>query len=305
MRELGLPWRSHGQLLPRAAATANVAYINVLAKYPRQIGWAFHGGDSWRLTPKLNLSYSLRWDYITPFVDKKNNLSFIDPNGANPDAVTASGTQLPGRLAFAGSKFGAASYGARYPEIPFKKGLAPRVGFAYSLNDKTVVRAGYGLYFGQAFYPGWGGGLAQDGFNKNLTLNESSVGNFKTPAIYLASGISPSQVGRRKISTPALTTARRPPFIGRYDGNRRPYSSQWNLTVERQLPSNTLLNSRLRRHQGNPPALCAGPINVLNPLNPTITAIGSDLAVNYNDPTVRPPLPPTASLSLTSVGTRR
>ena len=168
-----------------AVENANVAYINVLAKYPRQTGWAFHGGDSWRLTPKLNLSYSLRWDYITPFVDKKNNLSFIDPNGPNPDAVTSSGTELPGRLAFAGTKFGAASYGARYPEIPFKKGFAPRVGFAYSVNDKTVVRAGYGLYFGQAFYPGWGGGLAQDGFNKNLTLTESSSGNFKTPAIYL------------------------------------------------------------------------------------------------------------------------
>jgi hypothetical protein len=96
-----------------APATANVAYINVLARYPRQVGWAFHGGDSWRLTPKLNISYSLRWDYITPFADKKNNFSFIDPIGGNPGAITASGAQLPGRLAFAGSKFGAASYGAR------------------------------------------------------------------------------------------------------------------------------------------------------------------------------------------------
>ena len=74
-----------------AVASANVLTSTCIAKYPRQIGWAFHGGDSWRVTPKLNLSYSLRWDYITPFVEKKNNFSFIDPVGGNPDAVTARG----------------------------------------------------------------------------------------------------------------------------------------------------------------------------------------------------------------------
>ena len=265
--------------------SANVEYINVLAKYPRQTGWAFHGGDSWRLTPKLNLSYSLRWDYITPFVDKKNNLSFIDPIGGNPDAVTASGAELPGRLAFAGTKFGAASYGARYPEIPFKKGWGPRVGFAYTLNDKTVVRAGYGIYFGQAFYPGWGGGLAQDGFNKNLTLNESSVGNFKTPAIYLVTGISPSQVGPTQNINSGFDNGQTPSLYRPLDGNRRPYSSQWQMTVERQLPSNTTLTLSYVGTKGTHLPSALSPINVLNPLNPTITAIGSDLAVNYNDPT--------------------
>jgi hypothetical protein len=268
-----------------AVQNANVEYINVLAKYPRQIGWAFHAGDSFRLTPKLNVSYSLRWDYISPFVDKKNNLSFIDPNGPNPDAVTSSGTELPGRLAFAGSKFGAASFGARYPEIPFKKGFGPRVGFAYAVNDKTVVRAGYGLYFGQAFYPGWGGGLAQDGFNKNLTLSEASAGNFKTPAIYLVSGISPAQVGPTQNISAGFDNGQSPSLYRPYDGNRRPYASQWNLTVERQLPRNTVLNLAYVGTKGTHLPSALGPINVLNPLNPTITSIGTDLAVSYNDPT--------------------
>ncbi len=266
-----------------AAGTANVAYYNVLAKYPRQTGWAFHAGDSWRMTPKLNLSYSLRWDYISPFVDKKNNLSFIDPVGLNPDAITASGTELAGRLAFAGTKWGAASYGARYPELAFKKGFAPRVGFAYTLNDKTVVRAGYGIYFGQAFYPGWGGGLAQDGFNKNLTLTESSVGNFKTPAIYLTSGISPSQIGQTENISSGFDNGQSPSLYRPFDGNRRPYSSQWNMTAERQLPRNTLLSLSYVGTKGTHLPSALSPINILNPLDPTITAIGSDLAVNYND----------------------
>jgi hypothetical protein len=46
---------------------------------------------------------------------------------------------------------GTASYGAPYPEVPFKAGWAPpRVGFAYTLDSETVVRAGYGIYRGRS-----------------------------------------------------------------------------------------------------------------------------------------------------------
>jgi hypothetical protein len=57
------------------------------------------------------------------------------------------------------------------------------------------------------------------------------------------------------------------------------------MTVERQLPSNTLLSLAYVGTKGTHLPSALSPINVLNPLNPTITAIGSDLAVNYNDPT--------------------
>ena len=70
------------------------------------------------------------------------------------------------------------------------------LGFAYTLNAKTVVRAGYGIYFGQAFYPGWDGGMSQDGFNKNLNINETASGVCKIPAIYLTTGISREPGGR-------------------------------------------------------------------------------------------------------------
>src|SRR6185312_13135918 len=123
-----------------AVGSGNVDYYNVPAMYPRQTGWAAFAGDSWRYNPKLTLNYSVRWDYITPFREKYNNFSFFDPNGLNPDAVTSGGQELPGRLAFAGSKFGAASFGARYPEVPFRGAISPRVGLAYALTPTTVIR---------------------------------------------------------------------------------------------------------------------------------------------------------------------
>ena len=269
-----------------AVGGASVTYYNVHAEYPRQYGWAAHLGDSWRMTPKLTVDYSLRWDYITPFKEKFNNLSFFDPLGANPAAVQADGTPLRGRLAFAGTKWGDASYGAPYPEVPQKANLAPRVGLAYALNEKTVIRAGYGIYFGQAFYPGWNGGMSQDGFNKNLTLNESPSGAFRAPALYLASGISATQVGSTASNiNSGFDNGTTPNMYRPLDGNKRPYSSQWNLTVERQLPHNFFAAVSYVGTKGTHLPSALSPLNVLNPFNPSIAAIGSDLSVSYTDPT--------------------
>lgn len=268
-----------------AAANSSVEYYNVHAEYPRQDGWAVHAGDSWRIMPKLNVDYSLRWDYITPFREKFNNLSFFDPNGLNPGAVTSAGTELKGRLAFAGTGFGAASYGAPYPEIPFKRAFSPRLGLAYTFSPKTVVRAGYGIYFGQAFYPGWSGGMSQDGFNKDLTLNETSSGTLKVPALYLSSGISPAQVGKTENISSSFDNGQTPSLYRPLDGNRRPYSSQWNLTIEQQLPHNFDATISYVGTQGTHLPSALSPINVLNPTVSPITKLGSDLAVNYNSPT--------------------
>ncbi len=268
-----------------AVGSASVSYYNVHAEYPRQAGYAAHLGDSWRFTPKLTLNYSLRWDYIAPFKEKYNNLSFFDPSGLNPDAVTGNGTQLPGRLAFAGTKWGAASYGADYPEVPKRVNLAPRVGFAYSINDKTVVRAGYGIYFGQAFYPGWNGGMSQDGFNKSLNLSETPSGSFRVPALYLASGISGAQLGSTSSNiNSGFDNGTTPSLYRPLDGNKRPYSSQWNVTIERQLPQNFFASISYVGTKGTHLPSALSPLNVLNPNNPAISSLGSDLNVSYNDP---------------------
>lgn len=265
-----------------AVGGASVSYYNVDAEYPRQPGWAVHAGDTWHISPKLTLDYSMRWDYIAPFREKFDNLSFFDPNGLNPGAVTASNVELRGRLAFAGNKWGSASYGAPYPEIPFKAAFAPRLGFAYTLNEKTVIRAGYGLYYGQAFYPGWNGGMAQDGFNKALTLNETVSGPNTTPAIYLNTGISTAQIGTTKNISASFDNGEAPSMYRPLDGNKRPYSGQWNLTIERELPHNFFAALSYVGTKGTHLPSALSPLNILNPNNPAIAALGSDLEVSYN-----------------------
>ena len=95
-----------------AVANATTDYYNVHAEYPRQYAYAAHVGDSWRLTPKLTANYSLRWDYITPFKEKYNNLRSSTRMDQTPVHQHGYRQGLPGRLAFAGNKWGAASYGS-------------------------------------------------------------------------------------------------------------------------------------------------------------------------------------------------
>ncbi len=108
----------------------------------------FLPGDTWKATPKLSVTLGLRWDVFTPSWEANDETSFLDISGPNPGA----GNRL-GRLAFAGTRWNAASYGEKAPEDTYHKAFGPRVGFAYSLDPKTVIRAGYGIFFSQAYYP--------------------------------------------------------------------------------------------------------------------------------------------------------
>jgi len=234
--------------------------------------------DDWKVTPKLTLNFGLRWDYYTPSRGRYDHFSFVDLVGTNPNAGG-----LPGRLAFAGSGSSCdpACYGAPYPEKPWHKGFAPRLSFAYSYDQKTVVRAGYGIFFAQAFYPGWGGGMSLDGYNlhQNFATSTDLTTGQSDPAFYLDAGIpNPAQVppfispGYDNGALPSQAngngSAYRP-----VDGNRRPYSQQWNWTLERELPKDVFVSVAYVGNKGTHLTGSLNPVNVLNPFAANIKAL--------------------------------
>ena len=267
-----------------AVTGGSVDRRTVSAWFPRQKSWALHVNDSWKVTSKFTANFGVRWDYFSPSREKYNHLSFFDPNGQNPDGI-------PGTLAFAGSGSACqpACYGSQYPEKPWRRGFAPRLSVAYSYDQKTVVRAGYGVFFTQAFYPGWGGGISLDGFNLNQsfgTLKDPTT-NQADPAFYLDNGV------------PAPAQA--PPFVsGSYDNghsilyrpldaNRRSNAQQWNVTIERQLPQNVFLSVAYVGNKGSRLPSNLNPINVLNPFDPNIQALEANtLAIDPSCATATP-----------------
>lgn len=237
-----------------AVDNANLNVVNIAKWGANQRAYALHIGDTWKVTPRLSLNYGLRWDKFTPTWETSNYLSFFD-FGANPAAGGRSG-----RLAFAGDKWGEASAGVRYPEKNWNGGFVPRIGIAYSFNDKTVVRTGYGMFYTQAFYPGWGGGMALDGFNPNPSF-ASTLGGIQ-PAFYLDQGF-PAYSTQSDISSGARNgqgLTYRPK-----DSNRLSYSQQWNFTIERRLGADLIVSAAYVGSKGTRLPSQLLPLNVLNP----------------------------------------
>ena len=124
--------------------------------------------DDWKVTPKLTLNLGVRYDYFPPFHEVLDRWSFFNPKATNP----ATGTL--GALEFAGNRGADISCQCRTPVQTYWKNWGPRLGFAYSLNDKTVVRGGFAIVYSRAGgvggRAGAGSGTSQAGFTANLVL---------------------------------------------------------------------------------------------------------------------------------------
>lgn len=234
-----------------------------VAKYgSEQRAYSLHVGDTWKINPKLTVNYGLRWDRFSPSFETGNHLAFLT-FAPNPDAGN-----LPGSLQYAGNSWGSASYGAPYPEKVWNGAFAPRLGAAYKLDEKTVIRAGYGVFYTQAFYPGWGGGMNLDGFNPSLSFGDSFSGY--EPSFYLDNGF-PAYNKAPDVSLGA-DNGRSPTYRPTY-ANHLSYTQQWHLTVERKITNSSFVSVAYVGNKGTHLPSSLQPLNFLNPS--LLTSMGS------------------------------
>jgi hypothetical protein len=118
----------------------NVVEDSQVATSGRFSTYAFWAQDNFKPRPDLTLNLGLRYDIMKPYTEVYDRWSFLDPNLPNP-AVGGYG----GAIVFAGD--GVNSCHCRTPIKTYHGGLGPRVGVAYSLTDRTVVRAAYGINY--------------------------------------------------------------------------------------------------------------------------------------------------------------
>ncbi|MGB6194041.1 MAG: TonB-dependent receptor, partial [Terracidiphilus sp.] len=95
--------------------------------------------DNWKVTPKLTLDLGLRYDFFPSVTEVHNASGYFDPNLANPV------TGINGALQFTGH--GAGTCNCSTPVDNYFKNFGPRLGLAYQVCSKTVIRSSYGVMF--------------------------------------------------------------------------------------------------------------------------------------------------------------
>jgi hypothetical protein len=115
---------------------------------------AFYFQDDWKVTSKLTLNLGLRYEWSTPYNERNNKVQFSDFSGDSgislPYNVSSPYQGMQDLLHRTGDLFGTtifASSGRR--NIPVdRNNVAPRLGFAYAMDSRTVIRGGAGIYYG-------------------------------------------------------------------------------------------------------------------------------------------------------------
>jgi outer membrane receptor protein involved in Fe transport len=201
-------------------------------------GYGFFLDDTFQATPKLTVTAGLRWDQPGVYSEANNNDTVFRPNQPSPlgsflNPVTGQAQQLMGNVAIVGT----AAWPSHREDYLHWKLFSPRLGFAYRVTEKTVLRGAYGISYPPPT-------MGQDGPNLSpINLAPTSVVNtFQVqtgqPDSIQATTANPFPFG---LSQPLRRNA--PPsffygqstFAMRVPGDPTPYVQQWNAAVERQI----------------------------------------------------------------------
>ena len=229
--------------------------------------------DDIKLSPRLTLNVGVRWDIQVPFTENENRIVYLNPNEPDPEAVNLAGQPILGGASQFGRGFTGAA-GFSRAQIHWGH-VGPRLGFAYKLNDTTVVQGGFSVAFlnGGAYEYGTNKVAVNDGqllagtFARNSTgSNVSSYGSWDTQQLPqpLPTPFSPGLGGGELIEA----------FDPVRDGFA-PYSQQWNINLQHQLPFNTFLTAAW---VGNRTIHLPSQLNSPNQLDPKYLALGSKLS---------------------------
>ncbi len=185
--------------------------------------WGLFAQDEWRVG-KLTVSYGLRWEYSPAGYERFDRTSNFDPTAPNPDAGG-----ITGAIVFAGTCSGC--LGHRDSVDTWRRGFAPRLGLAYELNSKTVLRASGGIYYSvKRVAPGTTGYQVVPIF--------SSADSF-SPAFNWGNGF-PQNFKRPPVIDPSISNFQSTSYLSP-GSTRLPQTLNWTFSLQRQLAATLAL----------------------------------------------------------------
>jgi len=171
--------------------------------------------DDWKLSKRLTVNAGLRYEFSTPQYERDNRLSNFDP--ATNTLIHAQGGSIFDRALVR----------------PVRNNFAPRVGLAYALNRKTVIRSAYGISYIQFNRMGGENMLSYNGPTiVTVVINQVPGPNFRLTQ----DGYPPNLAVPENYSTQTSRVTYIPADF------RTPYVQSWHFTIQRELARNLLLD---------------------------------------------------------------
>jgi outer membrane receptor protein involved in Fe transport len=163
---------AYASFLLGALNATNVIEDSEVATSGRFYTYAFWAQDDYRVTPKLTLNLGLRYDIMQPYTEVYDRWSFMNPELANP-AVGG----YRGAIQFAGD--GPNSCGCRTPIETYHGNVGPRLGVAYSVSERLVLRSAYGIMYSRRGAVGGRAGARNGtgtlGFSANASFSSADT----------------------------------------------------------------------------------------------------------------------------------
>jgi hypothetical protein len=231
--------------------SAEASETNAKEFQPRDF---FYAQDTWRATSKLTLNLGLRYEYYAP----------ERVNGAGNGSLTNLDT---GYINVAGEGGIPLNMGVKAPKFPFN----PRLGVAYQINPKTVIRAGYGRSFDLGVFGSTFGHVVTQNIpvlaNQSVSAaggpqsyafnlsNPSATGNGATNPLYTFTSptITAGQIAINEVipgTNPATTIGHGVSVKVRPFTERLPTLDAWNLAVQRALTPTLTLEAAYVANKG-------------------------------------------------------
>ncbi len=190
--------------------------------------------DDWKIRPNLTFNFGLRWDIETEWTERHNRvISGFDFNAALP-------VQVPGLTLKGGPLFAGVDGHPRSIAPANFRAFGPRFGFAWQTAAKTVVRAGFGIFYSPMIS------------NQSFT---GTIGSFNASTSFVGStdnGVTPFATLANPYPNGLLTPPGAAAHLMGQAGNsltilnpniRMPYTEQWEFSVQRELPARMLVEA--------------------------------------------------------------
>ena len=189
--------------------------------------------DDWRVTDKLTFNIGMRYDLFLPRTERHNQTTYLDLNVPSPLAGTTGIAGLKGGLQYAG-----VNGNPRNVTDPNFKNFSPRAGFAYHPFTPIVVRGAFGIFFADS--PNQTAATVQNtGYRATTTYFGTLDG--ATPNNYLSDPFPGGSFVPSTGNSFGLLTGTGGAIVAGLRRQPSPYSENYNLGIEYQLPSNWLI----------------------------------------------------------------